>query len=90
MPSGIYKVLYPPGFTLTPHILLHLLMGLLWVCNHLLLETKDGGSTWVTRMSDAYGSDPFYSISFADSLTGFIVGNSTSIQKDIYRTTDGG
>jgi len=58
--------------------------------NHLLLETKDGGSTWLTRMSADYGSDPFYSISFADSLTGFIVGNSTSAQKDIYRTTDGG
>jgi photosystem II stability/assembly factor-like uncharacterized protein len=58
--------------------------------NHLLLETKDGGATWVTRMSGAYGTDPLYSISFADSLTGFIVGNSTSVQKDILRTTDGG
>lgn len=54
--------------------------------NRHLLETTDGGTTWLTRMSDALGSDPFYRITFSDSLHGYITGNAS----DAWRTTDGG
>ena len=81
VPTGLH--LNSAHFTTPAH-------GFIVGMNHLLLETKDGGATWVKRMSDNYGTDPFYSIAFADSLTGFMVGNSTFTQKDILRTTDGG
>ncbi|MBI5864460.1 MAG: hypothetical protein HZB38_08130, partial [Planctomycetes bacterium] len=54
--------------------------------NHHLLETFDGGTTWVTRMATGYSTDPFYTIRFADSQHGYVAGNN----QDAYRTTDGG
>lgn len=54
--------------------------------NHHLLETTDGGVTWVKRMGTAYSTDPFYTIEFPDALHGYIAGNS----QDAYRTVDGG
>ena len=47
-------------------------------------KTTDGGETW-TRLADAGFSD-LYGIDFADSLTGWAVGESDMI----YGTTDGG
>ncbi len=54
--------------------------------NHHLLETKDGGRTWIVRDADLYGSDPYYDVHFADALHGYVVGNN----QDGLRTTDGG
>jgi photosystem II stability/assembly factor-like uncharacterized protein len=54
--------------------------------NRHLLETTDGGTTWLTRMSDALGTDPFYTIRFSDPQHGFITGNGA----DSWRTTNGG
>jgi photosystem II stability/assembly factor-like uncharacterized protein len=51
-----------------------------------LIETTNGGATWITRMSDELGTDPFYRIYFSDTQHGFITGNGS----DSWRTTDGG
>lgn len=54
--------------------------------NHTLVETHDGGLTWVTRMNTGLSTDPFYTIVFADAAHGYIAGNN----QDAYRTIDGG
>ncbi|HEX2836702.1 MAG TPA: YCF48-related protein, partial [Phycisphaerales bacterium] len=54
--------------------------------NHHLLETFDGGQTWITRMATPLSTDPFYTIHFASPTHGYIAGNN----QDAYRTTDGG
>jgi photosystem II stability/assembly factor-like uncharacterized protein len=52
-----------------------------------LLETTDGGLSWVARMSEDFSSDvPFYAIQFTSSTRGYICGNSS----DFWRTTNGG
>ena len=63
-----------------------------FVCgiNRQLLETTDGGATWITRMSDALGTDPFYNVTFSDSLHGYMTGNVYDFRRDAWRTTDGG
>jgi photosystem II stability/assembly factor-like uncharacterized protein len=59
--------------------------------NNLLLETTNGGTTWQTKTIGESSTDPFYNIAFADNdLTGFISGNSSTVSRDIYRTTNGG
>lgn len=54
--------------------------------NHHLLETFDGGATWITRMATELSSDPFYTITFASPTHGYLAGNN----QDAYRTVDGG
>ncbi len=58
--------------------------------NHHLLETTDGGHSWIQRMTDDFGTDPFNRIAFGDSMVGLIVGNCSISQTDIFRTNDGG
>lgn len=60
--------------------------GFLVGINRQLIETTDGGATWLTRMSGELGTNPFYRIYFSDALHGFITGNGS----DSWRTTDGG
>lgn len=58
-----------------------------------LLETSDGGQTWIERFNSVPPKMAFYSSAFTSSTTGFIVG---AQEKDneytalILRTTDGG
>lgn len=54
--------------------------------NHHLMETFDGGETWITRMATELSTDPFYTITFASPTHGYIAGNN----QDAYRTVDGG
>jgi photosystem II stability/assembly factor-like uncharacterized protein len=54
--------------------------------NHTLIETNDGGATWIKRMQTDLSTDPFYTITFASPTRGYIAGNN----QDAYRTTDGG
>jgi photosystem II stability/assembly factor-like uncharacterized protein len=54
--------------------------------NHNLIETFDGGQTWITRMATGLSSDPFYTITFASPTHGYLAGNN----QDAYRTVDGG
>jgi len=60
----------------------------IFICgdDNLLLESTDAGNTWVTRMSGAQESDPFYAVYFADALHGYLTGNGT----DAWRTSNGG
>jgi photosystem II stability/assembly factor-like uncharacterized protein len=53
--------------------------------NH-LIETTDGGVTWITRMSAGFEADPFRRIVFSDNMNGYITGNNN----DAWRTTNGG
>ncbi|MCK6475657.1 MAG: YCF48-related protein [Phycisphaerales bacterium] len=54
--------------------------------NHHIVETTDGGLTWNKKMGTAYSTDPFYTITFFDSLHGYVAGNN----QDAYRTVNGG
>ncbi len=54
--------------------------------NHHLLESTNGGLSWITRMSDDYGSDPFYMVYFSDANHGYLTGNNN----DAWRTTNAG
>jgi len=54
--------------------------------NRALLETFDGGDTWIERNLDSFGTDPYYDIHFFDDQHGWITGNND----DQLYTTDGG
>src|SRR5262245_43869758 len=54
--------------------------------NHYLLESTNAGVNWIIRLSDNYGTDPYYAIHFSDAAHGYIIGNND----DNLRTTDGG
>jgi photosystem II stability/assembly factor-like uncharacterized protein len=50
-----------------------------------LLKTTDGGATWTPRTLPGAEGQPLYDVAFANSLVGFVSGNSAA-----YTTTDGG
>jgi len=56
-----------------------------------LVETFDGGVTWrnVVLGSQTSGS-PFYNVLCRDSQNYFVIGNSATTGRDIFRTTDSG
>ncbi|CAG0952871.1 Ycf48-like protein [Phycisphaerales bacterium] len=54
--------------------------------NHHLIETANGGQSWITRMATGLSTDPFYTITFASPTHGYVAGNN----QDAYRTTNGG
>lgn len=53
--------------------------------NRHLMETRDGGATWLTHISSGYGYDPFYAVYFRDTSVGLVVGNNN----DAWRTANG-
>lgn len=55
--------------------------------NASLYETSDGGNTWHLKNTDNE-EGPYSSVTFTDSLTGWIIGGATG--NSIYKTTNGG
>ncbi|MBL1216330.1 MAG: hypothetical protein D8M59_02425 [Planctomycetes bacterium] len=51
-----------------------------------IIETFDGGESWVERDRGEYWYGPYYSIKFVDAMHGYITGNNS----EAWRTVDGG
>jgi photosystem II stability/assembly factor-like uncharacterized protein len=57
---------------------------------HTLVETYDAGATWQTIKLAGYETDPFYNVLCLDSNNYFVIGNSATTGKDIFRTSNSG
>jgi photosystem II stability/assembly factor-like uncharacterized protein len=64
--------------------------GLMSGEGHTLLETFDTGATWRNIRLPGYPTDPFYNVLCRDATNYFVIGNSATTGRDIFRTPNAG
>lgn len=88
--SWIRQSPLPSGSTLTGVSWASATHGLISGTGHTLLETFDAGASWNTVKLAGYETDPFYNVLCRDSSNYFVIGNSATTGRDIFRTSNGG